>query len=198
MPALWGAAALLALALPLPFVGALALYLLLMVAYSMRLRNYAIVDALALALGYTLRIWAGLLAVALDVSPWLLVCSTALFFGLALLKRYAELVTLRSRPGAAWPRARLRCRRRAARRRPGHRGGLHRGGAAGAVPGDRRTGCAAPHGVVTEHADAVLDRPHVADGAPRPHPRRPRRLALRDPLSRAFGVAAAAVLLVTP
>ena len=49
-----------------------------------------------LAVGYSLRILAGWLAVGLDVSPWLLVCSTALFFGLALLKRYAELVTLRS------------------------------------------------------------------------------------------------------
>jgi len=100
VPVLWGAAALLALALPWAFLGALALYVALMVAYSVRLRDYAIVDALALAAGYSLRIWAGSLAAGLDVSPWLLVCSTALFFGLALLKRYAELVTLRPGLGA--------------------------------------------------------------------------------------------------
>jgi hypothetical protein len=34
------------------------------------------------------------------VSPWLLVCSSAMFFGLALLKRYAELVVLRPASGA--------------------------------------------------------------------------------------------------
>ena len=71
-----------------------------MLAYSMRLKDIAIVDTLVLAAGYTLRIYAGSLAAAVVVSPWLLVCSSALFFGLALLKRYAELVTLHSALGA--------------------------------------------------------------------------------------------------
>ena len=70
-----------------------------------RLKTYPIVDTLVLAVGYSLRIYAGSLAVAVAVSPWLLVCSTALFFGLALLKRYAELVTLR--PGLG-PQGRVR------------------------------------------------------------------------------------------
>jgi 4-hydroxybenzoate polyprenyltransferase len=105
VPALWLAAALLALTLTLPFLGALGGYAALMLAYSMRLKNYPIVDALALAVGYGLRIYAGALAVTVTLSPWLLVCSTALFFGLALLKRYAELVTLR--PGLG-PRGRVR------------------------------------------------------------------------------------------
>lgn len=105
VPALWGAAALLALPLTRPFLGVLGGYAALMLAYSMRLKDYPIVDALALAVGYSLRIVAGSLAVDIAVSPWLLVCSTALFFGLALLKRYAELVTLR--PGLG-PRGRVR------------------------------------------------------------------------------------------
>jgi 4-hydroxybenzoate polyprenyltransferase/phosphoserine phosphatase len=100
VPALWGAAALLATALPGHFLGVLGGYLALNVAYSIRLKRYPIVDTLVLAVGYSLRIYAGSLAVAVDVSPWLLVCSAALFFGLALLKRYAELVTLRPRLGA--------------------------------------------------------------------------------------------------
>jgi 4-hydroxybenzoate polyprenyltransferase/phosphoserine phosphatase len=104
-PALWLAAALLALALPPPFLAALGGYAGLMLAYSMRLKDYPIVDALVLAVGYSLRIHAGALAVRLAVSPWLLVCSTTLFFGLALLKRYAELVSLR--PGLG-PGARVR------------------------------------------------------------------------------------------
>lgn len=105
VPALWLAATLLGLWLAPSFLGVLGLYAALMLAYSMRLKDFAIVDASALAIGYSLRIYAGSLAAAVAVSPWLLVCSTALFFGLALLKRYAELVTLR--PGLG-PRGRVR------------------------------------------------------------------------------------------
>lgn len=99
LPALWLGAALLAIALPGPFLGVLSLYVVLMLAYSMRLKDIAIVDALVLAMGYSLRIQAGALAVGIMVSPWLLVCSSAMFFGLALLKRYAELVALRPASG---------------------------------------------------------------------------------------------------
>ena len=105
VPALWLAAAPLALVLSPSFAGVLAGYVALMLAYSVRLKNYPIVDALVLAVGYSLRIYAGSLAVAVAVAPWLLVCSTALFFGLALLKRYAELLTLR--PGLG-PQGRVR------------------------------------------------------------------------------------------
>jgi len=105
VPALWLAAAALASWLPLAFGAALALYAGLMLVYSVRLKDIAIVDTLVLAVGYTLRIAAGALATGVAVSPWLLVCSSALFFGLALLKRYAELVTLRAGAG---PRLRVR------------------------------------------------------------------------------------------
>ncbi len=101
VPALWTFAALLALPLGAPFLDTLGVYIALMLAYSTWLKDIAIVDALTLAAGYTLRIFAGSLAAAVAVSPWLLVCSTALFFGLALLKRYAELVSLRPGQGAS-------------------------------------------------------------------------------------------------
>jgi 4-hydroxybenzoate polyprenyltransferase/phosphoserine phosphatase len=105
VPCLWLAAALLATGLAPPFMAALGVYVALMLAYSLRLKDIAIIDTFALAMGYTLRILAGGLAAGIDVSRWLLVCSAALFFGLALLKRYAELVTLR--PGMG-PGARVR------------------------------------------------------------------------------------------
>ena len=98
LPGLWLGAVLLAVWLPGPFLGTLGLYVVLMLAYSMQLKDIAIIDALVLAMGYSLRILAGALAVGITVSPWLLVCSSAMFFGLALLKRYAELVALR--PGS--------------------------------------------------------------------------------------------------
>lgn len=105
VPCLWLAAALPASMLGPPFVAALAVYVVLMLAYSLRLKDIVIVDAFALAMGYTLRVLAGGLAADIDVSSWLLVCSAVLFFGLALLKRYAELVTLRAGLG---PGARVR------------------------------------------------------------------------------------------
>lgn len=105
LPCLWLAATTIALWLPRPFLAALGIYVALMLAYSIRLKHVTIVDALVLAMGYSLRILAGALAVGVGVSPLLLVCSTAMFFGLALLKRYAELVTLR--PGMG-PDARVR------------------------------------------------------------------------------------------
>jgi 4-hydroxybenzoate polyprenyltransferase/phosphoserine phosphatase len=196
VPALWLAAALLALLLPLPFLGALAVYTALMVAYSLRLRNYAIVDALALAAGYSLRIWAGSLAVDVAVSPWLLVCSTALFFGLALLKRYAELVTLR--PGLG-QQGRVR--------------GYSVGDAAlvaglgvaadsvaiallALVPVAEMPGAPRWTGWVlsallmlwTGHMWLMAHRGHIHDD--------PVSFALREPVSRAFGIAAALVLAI--
>jgi 4-hydroxybenzoate polyprenyltransferase/phosphoserine phosphatase len=96
LPALWGSAAALSLWLNPKFGLSLAVYVVLMVAYSLRLKDIAIVDAFALGMGYTLRILAGGLAVGIDVSPWLLVSSAALFFSLALQKRYAELIALRT------------------------------------------------------------------------------------------------------
>jgi 4-hydroxybenzoate polyprenyltransferase/phosphoserine phosphatase len=99
VPCLWLLAGLSASRMAIPFGVCLVAYVALMLAYSLRLKDLAIVDTFVLAMGYTLRILAGGLAAGLGVSRWLLVCSAALFFGLALLKRYAELVTLRAGNG---------------------------------------------------------------------------------------------------
>ena len=99
LPLLWAAALAVAGALGTAFVGALAAYVATMAVYSLGVKDIAVVDATVLAGGYTLRIEAGALASGVAVAPRLLVCAVALFFGLALLKRYAELVTLR--PGLA-------------------------------------------------------------------------------------------------
>lgn len=99
-PMLWSAAIALGAISGGKFLFALVFYVGLMLAYSLRLKDIAIIDAFVLAIGYTLRVLAGALAVEMDVSPWLLIASASLFFGLALLKRYAELVTLRDPVGA--------------------------------------------------------------------------------------------------
>lgn len=91
-PALLGAALVIAgTALPWPFMAALVAYFLSTVAYSMRLKQMPVVDVLALAGLYTLRIVGGAAAIGVPLSFWLLAFSMFLFFSLALLKRYGEL-----------------------------------------------------------------------------------------------------------
>ncbi len=94
----FGAVAL-SLSQPPLFLLIIGAYCLLMLAYCLKLRNLAIWDALALAAGYSLRVIAGSVAVDTNVSSWLLSSVFLLFFGLALLKRYAELIADRLHEG---------------------------------------------------------------------------------------------------
>lgn len=80
-----------ALTLPLLFVATLALYLLTSLWYSVALKRIAMVDVLALAGLYSVRIVAGAAAVSVAPSFWLLALSMFLFLSLAAAKRYAEL-----------------------------------------------------------------------------------------------------------
>ena len=74
------------------FLIVLLLYLLLTVSYSLFLKRIVLVDCLALATLYTIRIIAGGAAVSLTLSFWLLAFSVFIFLSLALVKRYAELL----------------------------------------------------------------------------------------------------------
>lgn len=67
-------------------------YCLLMLFYCLKLRSLAFWDAIALALGYALRVIAGSAAVNIATSSLLLGSVFLLFLGLALLKRFAELI----------------------------------------------------------------------------------------------------------
>ena len=70
-------------------------YYVLTLAYSLRLKQIAMLDVLVLAGLYTVRIIAGSAAIASGLSFWLLAFSMFLFLSLALLKRYTELVVQR-------------------------------------------------------------------------------------------------------
>lgn len=72
----------------------LLVYVVLTTFYSLVLKHYVIVDVLMLALLYTLRVMTGSVATGIVVTPWLLAFSVFTFFGLALVKRCAELVSL--------------------------------------------------------------------------------------------------------
>jgi len=73
------------------FLAWLLVYFAITVAYTFWLKRKEIVDALALAALYTLRIIAGGAAVGLAASFWLLAFSLFLFLSLAFVKRYSEL-----------------------------------------------------------------------------------------------------------
>ena len=88
---LWLGTGTVAMALSVGYRLVLAVYIVLMLSYVLRVRDVRVVDALLLGCGYTLRILAGSAAVGIAVSAWLLICSTLLFFSLALLKRFSEL-----------------------------------------------------------------------------------------------------------
>jgi 4-hydroxybenzoate polyprenyltransferase len=69
-------------------------YLLLQAAYSLALKNIVILDVLAIALGFVLRAVAGAVAVRVEISHWLFLCTILLALFIALAKRRHEIVLL--------------------------------------------------------------------------------------------------------
>lgn len=66
-------------------------YVLLTMAYTFVLKRKMLVDVLALASLYTIRVVGGAMAISVPVSEWLLAFSMFIFTALALVKRYTEL-----------------------------------------------------------------------------------------------------------
>jgi 4-hydroxybenzoate polyprenyltransferase len=90
-PALLGGGVAIAWSVGGHFMACLLVYFVLTCAYSWGLKRLVVVDCLALAVLYTLRIVAGAAAVSMPLSFWLLAFSVFLFLSLAFVKRYAEL-----------------------------------------------------------------------------------------------------------
>ncbi len=70
----------------------LAVYLVVTLAYSFRLKQVPLLDTAVIGSLFTLRIVLGAAAVHTALSPWLLAFSAMLFFSLAMAKRHSELV----------------------------------------------------------------------------------------------------------
>ena len=100
-PLLLGSSIAIGLTLPLPFLLMLGSYYTITLAYSLRLKKIVILDVIILATLFTVRMMAGSAAVDVWPSSWLLSHSMFLFIRLALVKRYAELVTMRIEHGQA-------------------------------------------------------------------------------------------------
>lgn len=65
-----------------------------LLAYSFKLKQFPLIDCLALAGLYTIRIVGGGAAINQEVSFWLLAFSLFLFLSLAFIKRFSELVSV--------------------------------------------------------------------------------------------------------
>ncbi len=77
-----------------PFLTWPLAYLILNVAYTLRLKRVAIVDAICIALGFQLRVHTGSAAIGVPSSGWLLLCTFFFATFVALCKRRAELAGL--------------------------------------------------------------------------------------------------------
>lgn len=78
-------------------------YVVLQLGYSFGLKRIALIDIIALALGFVLRALGGLVVIPVEVSDWLLVCTGFLALLLGLGKRRGELVSAAA--GKTSPRA---------------------------------------------------------------------------------------------
>ncbi|MEC9432657.1 MAG: UbiA family prenyltransferase, partial [Pseudomonadota bacterium] len=92
--ALFGLGFSLAAAVSEMLFGVLSVYFGATLLYSMALKRELVIDICMLAGLYTLRVIAGSMALALEVSPWMLALSVFLFLSLAAMKRQTELVDL--------------------------------------------------------------------------------------------------------
>lgn len=72
----------------------IALYLLLQIAYSHVLKHKMIVDVMCIAFGFILRAVAGALAIPVEISYWLFVCTLTICMFMGFCKRFAEVATL--------------------------------------------------------------------------------------------------------
>jgi len=98
-PLLLIASILTALILPLTFLLILSIYYVTTLLYSLRLKRVVILDVILLAILFTERMMAGSAAINIWPSSWLLALSMFIFTSLALVKRYAELATMRKEYG---------------------------------------------------------------------------------------------------
>jgi 4-hydroxybenzoate polyprenyltransferase len=77
-----------------PFAAVAVAYVALQLLYSGPLKHIIIIDVLTIAIGFVLRAAGGAVAVQVEISHWLFVCTILLALFLALAKRRHEIVLL--------------------------------------------------------------------------------------------------------
>jgi 4-hydroxybenzoate polyprenyltransferase len=74
-------------------------YLVLNLIYSRYLKHVVIIDVMCIALGFVIRAVAGAVVIGVEISPWLVVCTTLLALFLGFGKRRDELLILDTQAG---------------------------------------------------------------------------------------------------
>lgn len=93
------------------FLGSIVCYMVMTTFYSIKLKKLPLLDCLCLAFLYDIRIIAGAAAIQIPLSYWLITFAIFLFFSLAFLKRYTEILNqpqeddLRKLPGRGYTTA---------------------------------------------------------------------------------------------
>ena len=77
--------------MPVQFTAVLAMYYIITLVYSLWFKRIVILDVVALAILYTIRVIAGAAAMSLNPTFWILTFCMFIFLSLAFLKRYTEL-----------------------------------------------------------------------------------------------------------
>lgn len=90
----WGGAAAIGWYVGPHFLGVMGGYLLLQVLYTGVLKKLVILDVMAIALGFIVRVVAGAEAISVEVSNWLFLCTLLMAVFLGFAKRRAELSSL--------------------------------------------------------------------------------------------------------
>jgi len=70
----------------------LVIYLLINAAYSLGLKNLAIIDVMSIALGFVLRVYAGGVLIGIEPTVWMIACTMLLALFIALAKRRDDVV----------------------------------------------------------------------------------------------------------
>ena len=91
------------LAISWRFAAVAAAYVLLLTAYSVWLKHLVLVDVLVVAIGFVLRAVGGAVAIDVEISGWLLICTILLALFLALGKRRHEYLALGNQAEAHRP-----------------------------------------------------------------------------------------------
>jgi 4-hydroxybenzoate polyprenyltransferase len=101
--AAWAASGLTAWLLGPACVAVLVLYIAMNLMYSLRLKHAVLADVMVIALGFVLRVLAGVYAVGVRPTAWVVLCVFFLALLLGLAKRRAELAVLTDRAAAHRP-----------------------------------------------------------------------------------------------